>query len=77
MLCDDIVIPFKGTIGHIAPEYLATGKCSVKNDVFGYGVFLLELITAQRAFDFARLANDDDVMLLDWVSLPLVVPILS
>ncbi|KAK4480107.1 hypothetical protein RD792_013164 [Penstemon davidsonii] len=56
-----------GTIGHIAPEYLSTGNCSEKTDVFGYGVMLLELITGQRAFDLARLANDDDVMLLDWV----------
>ncbi|XP_059297100.1 BRASSINOSTEROID INSENSITIVE 1-associated receptor kinase 1-like isoform X2 [Lycium ferocissimum] len=56
-----------GTIGHIAPEYLSTGKSSEKTDVFGYGVMLLELITGQRAFDLARLANDDDVMLLDWV----------
>ena len=62
----------RGTIGHIAPEYLSTGKSSEKTDVFGYGVMLLELITGQRAFDLARLANDDDVMLLDWVcfSLP-------
>ncbi|XP_071741612.1 BRASSINOSTEROID INSENSITIVE 1-associated receptor kinase 1-like isoform X2 [Rutidosis leptorrhynchoides] len=57
----------RGTIGHIAPEYLSTGKCSDKTDVFGYGVMLLELITGQRAFDLARLAYDDDVMLLDWV----------
>ncbi|XP_058191886.1 BRASSINOSTEROID INSENSITIVE 1-associated receptor kinase 1-like isoform X1 [Rhododendron vialii] len=57
----------RGTIGHIAPEYLSTGKSSEKTDVFGYGVMLLELITGQRAFDLARLANDDDVMLLDWV----------
>ncbi|XP_077245281.1 uncharacterized protein LOC143885150 [Tasmannia lanceolata] len=57
----------RGTIGHIAPEYLSTGKCSEKTDVFGYGIFLLELITGQRAFDLAQLANDDDVMLLDWV----------
>eukprot|EP00261_Vitis_vinifera_P038078 XP_019079321.1 PREDICTED: BRASSINOSTEROID INSENSITIVE 1-associated receptor kinase 1 isoform X2 [Vitis vinifera] len=56
-----------GTIGHIAPEYLSTGKSSEKTDVFGYGVMLLELITGQRAFDPARLANDDAVMLLDWV----------
>ncbi|XP_037485854.1 LRR receptor kinase SERK2 [Triticum dicoccoides] len=57
----------RGTIGHIAPEYLSTGKSSEKTDVFGYGIMLLELITGQRAFDLARLANDDDVMLLDWV----------
>ncbi|XP_022725620.1 BRASSINOSTEROID INSENSITIVE 1-associated receptor kinase 1-like isoform X2 [Durio zibethinus] len=57
----------RGTIGHIAPEYLSTGKSSEKTDVFGYGVMLLELVTGQRAFDLARLANDDDVMLLDWV----------
>ncbi|XP_073045544.1 BRASSINOSTEROID INSENSITIVE 1-associated receptor kinase 1-like isoform X2 [Primulina eburnea] len=56
-----------GTIGHIAPEYLSTGRCSEKTDVFGYGVMLLELITGLRAFDNARLANDEDLMLLDWV----------
>ncbi|OAY55823.1 somatic embryogenesis receptor kinase 1 isoform X2 [Manihot esculenta] len=56
-----------GTIGHIAPEYLSSGTCSEKTDVFGYGVMLLELIAGLRAFDLARLANDDDVMLLDWV----------
>ncbi|KAK6915986.1 Protein kinase domain, partial [Dillenia turbinata] len=55
------------TIGHIAPEYLSTGKSSEKTDVFGYGVLLLELITGRRAFDLALLANDDDVTLLDWV----------
>ncbi|XP_062099116.1 BRASSINOSTEROID INSENSITIVE 1-associated receptor kinase 1-like isoform X5 [Humulus lupulus] len=56
----------RGTVGHIAPEYLSTGKSSEKTDVFGYGVMLLELITGQSAFDLARLANDD-VMLFDWV----------
>jgi serine/threonine protein kinase len=65
----------RGTIGHIAPEYLSTGKSSEKTDVFGYGIMLLELITGQRAFDLARLANDDNVMLLDWVSIqPTVIP---
>ncbi|CAH8262167.1 unnamed protein product [Arabidopsis lyrata] len=57
----------RGTFGHIAPEYFSTGKSSEKTDVFGYGVMLLEIITGQKAFDLARLANDDDIMLLDWV----------
>lgn len=58
-----------GTIGHIAPEYLSTGRSSEKTNVFGYGVMLLELITGQRAYDLARLDKDDEVMLLDWVSI--------
>ncbi|CAL5329642.1 unnamed protein product [Camellia sinensis] len=55
-----------GTIGHIAPEYLSTGKSLEKIDVFGYRVMLFELITGQRAFDLARLANDDDILLFVW-----------
>lgn len=61
----------RGTIGHIPPEYLSSGKSSEKTDVFGYGVMLLELVTGQKAFDLARLAKDDDVMLLDWVCIAL------
>ncbi|CAJ1936010.1 unnamed protein product [Sphenostylis stenocarpa] len=57
----------RGTLGHIAPEYLSTGRSSEKTDVFGYGVMLLEIITGQRAFNLARLAVNDEVMLLEWV----------
>ncbi|RWW88761.1 hypothetical protein BHE74_00002346 [Ensete ventricosum] len=38
----------RGTVGHIAPEYLSTGQSSEKTDVFGYGILLLELITGQK-----------------------------
>lgn len=59
----------RGTIGHIAPEYISTGRSSEKTDVYGYGVMLLELITGQQAYDLARLQKDDAVMLLDWVTI--------
>ncbi|KAL8137790.1 hypothetical protein V2J09_003791 [Rumex salicifolius] len=56
----------RGTIGHIAPEYLSTGQSSEKTDVFGFGILLLELITGQKAMDFGRAADEKGVM-LDWV----------
>ncbi|GAV61968.1 Pkinase domain-containing protein/LRRNT_2 domain-containing protein/LRR_4 domain-containing protein [Cephalotus follicularis] len=56
----------RGTVGHIAPEYLSTGQSSEKTDVFGFGILLLELITGQKALDFGRSAKQKGVM-LDWV----------
>ena len=57
-----------GTLGHIAPECLLTGKFSEKTDVYGYGVMLLELVTGKRAADFPKLVEEDDVLFLDHVS---------
>ncbi|XP_010558548.1 PREDICTED: protein NSP-INTERACTING KINASE 1-like isoform X2 [Tarenaya hassleriana] len=56
----------RGTVGHIAPEYLSTGQSSEKTDVFGFGILLLELITGQRALEFGKSANQKGAI-LDWV----------
>ncbi|CAN1826545.1 Protein NSP-INTERACTING KINASE 1 [Linum perenne] len=56
----------RGTVGHIAPEYLSTGQSSDKTDVFGFGILLLELITGQRALEFGKASNQKGAM-LDWV----------
>ncbi|GAA0154984.1 transmembrane signal receptor [Lithospermum erythrorhizon] len=56
----------RGTVGHIAPEYLSTGQSSEKTDVFGFGVLLLELITGQSALEFGKAANQKGAM-LEWV----------
>ncbi|KNA11710.1 hypothetical protein SOVF_132580 isoform B [Spinacia oleracea] len=56
----------RGTVGHIAPEYLSTGQSSEKTDVFGFGILLLELITGMRALEFGKTLNQKGAM-LDWV----------
>lgn len=56
----------RGTVGHIAPEYLSTGQSSEKTDVFGFGILLLELITGMRALEFGKTVSQKGAM-LEWV----------
>ncbi|KAM0908032.1 hypothetical protein ACQ4PT_015739 [Festuca glaucescens] len=37
-----------GTYGYMAPEFVMEGVFSVKSDVFGFGVLLLEILSGQR-----------------------------
>ncbi|PKA49191.1 putative LRR receptor-like serine/threonine-protein kinase [Apostasia shenzhenica] len=58
----------RGTVGHIAPEYLSTGQSSDRTDVFGFGILLLDLISGLRSPDFAaRSPQQKASSLLDWV----------
>uniref|UniRef100_A0A0E0FAV6 Protein kinase domain-containing protein n=1 Tax=Oryza meridionalis TaxID=40149 RepID=A0A0E0FAV6_9ORYZ len=42
---DDINASVSGTLGYMPPEYIIEGTVSLKNDVYGFGVTLLETIT--------------------------------
>ncbi|KAL5204031.1 hypothetical protein ABZP36_008902 [Zizania latifolia] len=59
----------RGTMGHIAPEYIKTGRPSVKTDIFGYGVMLLEIVTGKRAIFPDFLEGAGEIMLIDQVKM--------
>uniref|UniRef100_A0A0D9XU15 non-specific serine/threonine protein kinase n=1 Tax=Leersia perrieri TaxID=77586 RepID=A0A0D9XU15_9ORYZ len=63
----------RGTMGHIAPEYLKTGRPSVKTDIFGYGVMLLEIVTGERAIFPNFLEGAGEIFLNDQVKLKVQV----
>ena len=64
---DHVEDDVRGTIGFLCPTYLSTGRITEKTDTFSFGVFLLELLTGQRSFDLARLADDEDALLIDYL----------
>ena len=62
-----VTTAIRGTIGHIAPEYLSTGQSSEKTDVYGFGILLLELITGPKTLSNGH-GQSQKGMILDWVS---------
>ncbi|KAJ1276312.1 hypothetical protein BS78_05G204800, partial [Paspalum vaginatum] len=48
----------RGTFGYMAPEYAMTGMSSVKTDIFGYGVLLLEIVTGKPATFYSNTTEE-------------------
>ncbi|GAB4833717.1 Serine/threonine-protein kinase pbl27 [Ancistrocladus abbreviatus] len=53
-----------GTYGYCAPEYAMTGQLTLKSDIYSFGVFLLEIITGQKAIDSTE--NGKEQNLVAW-----------
>lgn len=59
--------PPAGTIGYLDPGYITPGNLSTKNDVFSFGILLLEIISARNAID----VQYSPPSIVDW-AMPLI-----
>ncbi|XP_076884115.1 putative serine/threonine-protein kinase CST [Bidens hawaiensis] len=55
----------KGSSGYVDPEYYKTGHLTMKTDIYGFGMVVLESITGRPAIFFS---NDEPQTLVKWVS---------
>ncbi|KXG24350.1 cysteine-rich receptor-like protein kinase 10 isoform X4 [Sorghum bicolor] len=52
-----------GTYGYMSPEYAMRGQCSMKSDVFSFGVLVLEIVTGRR--NYVSYNSEQDVDLIN------------
>ena len=57
-----------GEFGYVAPEYSSTMVASLKGDVYGFGVVLLELVTGQKPLEVNFGDEGFKGNLVDWVT---------
>ncbi|CAO2817158.1 unnamed protein product [Amaranthus hypochondriacus] len=63
--CDDqgyVSTRVMGTPGYAAPEYIATGHLTPKNDIYSFGVVLLEVMTGKRVLDSNQACTERDLV---------------
>ncbi|XP_073030253.1 probable receptor-like serine/threonine-protein kinase At4g34500 [Primulina eburnea] len=53
-----------GTFGYVSPDYASTGMLNEGNDVYGFGVLLMELITGRSPIDYSR--PPGEMNLVEW-----------
>ncbi|KAE8692322.1 Cysteine-rich receptor-like protein kinase 2 [Hibiscus syriacus] len=55
-----------GTLGYMAPEYLANGQLTDKADVYSFGVLLLEIITGKQNNRSKEVDHSDSIIATAW-----------
>ncbi|XP_041998172.1 probable receptor-like serine/threonine-protein kinase At4g34500 [Salvia splendens] len=53
-----------GTFGYVCPDYASTGMLNETNDVYSFGVLLMEIITGRSPVDYSRPPGETN--LIDW-----------
>ncbi|KAF8390311.1 hypothetical protein HHK36_024836 [Tetracentron sinense] len=57
-----------GEFGYVAPEYSSTMVASLKGDVYGFGIVLLELVTGEKPLEVSNAEEGFKGNLVDWVN---------
>ncbi|XVE68029.1 hypothetical protein DITRI_Ditri09bG0035400 [Diplodiscus trichospermus] len=57
-----------GEFGYVAPEYPSTMVATLKGDVYGFGVVLLELVTRQKPLEVDAGEEGFKGSLVDWIN---------
>ncbi|KAK7317636.1 hypothetical protein RJT34_02040 [Clitoria ternatea] len=55
-----------GTLGYMAPEYLAHGQLTEKADVYSFGVLLLEMVTGKQNNRSIASEYSDSLVIVTW-----------
>ncbi|XP_042392963.1 probable serine/threonine-protein kinase At1g01540 isoform X1 [Zingiber officinale] len=52
---------------YVAPEYASTGMLNEKNDVYSFGILLMEIICGRRPIDYNR--PPSEVNIIEWIKI--------
>ncbi|KAI3448038.1 hypothetical protein Pfo_004703 [Paulownia fortunei] len=53
-----------GTFGYVSPDYASTGMLNEGNDIYSFGVLLMEIITGRSPVDYSK--PPGEMNLVDW-----------
>uniref|UniRef100_A0A7C9FP96 non-specific serine/threonine protein kinase n=1 Tax=Opuntia streptacantha TaxID=393608 RepID=A0A7C9FP96_OPUST len=56
-----------GTFGYVAPEYASTGMLNERNDVYSFGILIMEIVSGRNPVDYSR--PPAEVNLVDWLKM--------